>query len=111
VAAIATAPSETTATGAHGAARLFEAGGRTLEDLVLERWDELIASGRAECPVCAPRRAATAAAPSSRSAVPRNRPTHPFGVSPALGSLSYSTTTPWRVVFSVTTRGSMNCSR
>jgi tRNA(Ile2) C34 agmatinyltransferase TiaS len=32
--------------------RLFDAGGRTLEDLILERWDELVASGRAECPVC-----------------------------------------------------------
>jgi len=51
VAAVATAPSESTAAGVH-AARLFETGGRTLEDLVLERWDELLASGRAECPVC-----------------------------------------------------------
>jgi tRNA(Ile2) C34 agmatinyltransferase TiaS len=52
VAAVATAPSETTVARLDRAARLFEAGGRTLEDLVLERWDELIASGRAECPVC-----------------------------------------------------------
>ena len=52
MAAVATAPSETTVARSDRAARLFEAGGRTLEDLVLERWDELIASGRAECPVC-----------------------------------------------------------
>ncbi len=34
------------------APRLFEPGGTTLEDLVLGVWDELVAEGRAECPVC-----------------------------------------------------------
>ena len=32
--------------------RLFEAGGRTLEDSIVHIWDELVTSGRAECPVC-----------------------------------------------------------
>jgi hypothetical protein len=32
--------------------RLFEPGGVTLEDVVLGAWDELVADGRAECPVC-----------------------------------------------------------
>jgi hypothetical protein len=32
--------------------RLFEPGGLTLEDAVLGLWDELVTSGRAECPVC-----------------------------------------------------------
>ena len=32
--------------------RLFEAAGRTLEDLILLRWDEIVESGRSECPVC-----------------------------------------------------------
>jgi hypothetical protein len=32
--------------------RLFEPGGPTLEDVVLGAWDELVADGRAECPVC-----------------------------------------------------------
>jgi hypothetical protein len=32
--------------------RLFEPGGWTLEDVVLGLWDELVTSGRAECPVC-----------------------------------------------------------
>ena len=31
---------------------LFEPGGTTLEDVVLDAWDELVAKGRAECPVC-----------------------------------------------------------
>jgi hypothetical protein len=52
VPAVATAPSEHNLTGEYRAARLFEAGARSLEDVVLERWDELVASGRAECPVC-----------------------------------------------------------
>jgi hypothetical protein len=52
VSVVATAPSEHSLTGEHRAARLFEAGARTLEDVVLKRWDELIASGRAECPIC-----------------------------------------------------------
>jgi hypothetical protein len=52
VPAVATAPSEHSLTGDYRAARLFEAGARSLEDVVLERWDELVASGRAECPVC-----------------------------------------------------------
>jgi hypothetical protein len=36
------------------APRLFEppGGGVTFEDLILERWEDLAASGRAECPVC-----------------------------------------------------------
>jgi len=32
--------------------RLFEPGGLTLEDVVLEAWSDLVARGRAECPVC-----------------------------------------------------------
>jgi hypothetical protein len=34
------------------AERLFEPGGLTLEDVVLGAWEELVADGRAECPVC-----------------------------------------------------------
>jgi hypothetical protein len=34
------------------AERLFESGGLTLEDVVLGLWDELVTSGRTECPVC-----------------------------------------------------------
>jgi hypothetical protein len=34
------------------AKRLFEPGGPTLEDVVLGAWEELVADGRAECPVC-----------------------------------------------------------
>jgi len=41
-----------TPSAARSAERLFEPGGVTLEDLVLDAWDELIAKGRAECPVC-----------------------------------------------------------
>ena len=33
-------------------ARLFEPQGRTLEDVILGAWEDLAASGRAECPVC-----------------------------------------------------------
>ena len=33
-------------------AQLFEPGGPTLEDVVLGAWEELVADGRAECPVC-----------------------------------------------------------
>jgi hypothetical protein len=32
--------------------RLFEPGGVTLEDVVLGVWADLVADGRAECPVC-----------------------------------------------------------
>ncbi|MGH2954645.1 MAG: hypothetical protein ACRDK9_11655 [Solirubrobacterales bacterium] len=32
--------------------RLFDAPGPSLEDRVLDVWDELVASGRARCPVC-----------------------------------------------------------
>jgi hypothetical protein len=32
--------------------RLFEPGGLTLEDTVLGAWEELVANGRVECPVC-----------------------------------------------------------
>jgi len=35
-----------------GVSRLFEPGGATLEDSILGVWEELVASGRAECPVC-----------------------------------------------------------
>ena len=34
------------------AERLFEPGGLTLEDVVLGAWEDLVAEGRAECPVC-----------------------------------------------------------
>ena len=38
---------------AHGAApRLFESGDVTLEDAVLEVWENLVIHGRADCPVC-----------------------------------------------------------
>jgi hypothetical protein len=50
--AVATAASAVSVDETAREIRLFDAGGRTLEDLILERWDELIASGRAECPVC-----------------------------------------------------------
>jgi tRNA(Ile2) C34 agmatinyltransferase TiaS len=33
-------------------ARLFEPKGLTLEDLVLGAWEDLVAGGPAECPVC-----------------------------------------------------------
>jgi hypothetical protein len=36
----------------HGASRLFEPGGATLEDSILAVWEDLVAQGRAECPVC-----------------------------------------------------------
>jgi hypothetical protein len=32
---------------------LFEPGGTTLEDSILGVWDDLVADGRAQCPVCA----------------------------------------------------------
>jgi tRNA(Ile2) C34 agmatinyltransferase TiaS len=35
-----------------GASRLFEPGGATLEDVVLRVWEDLMADGRAVCPVC-----------------------------------------------------------
>ena len=50
--AVATAASGVSVDQSAREIRLFDAGGRTLEDMVLERWDELVASGRAECPVC-----------------------------------------------------------
>ena len=34
------------------AGRLFEPGGTTLEDAVLDVWAELATYGEAECPVC-----------------------------------------------------------
>lgn len=34
------------------ASRLFEPGGVTLEDVVVALWEELVAEGRAQCPVC-----------------------------------------------------------
>jgi hypothetical protein len=33
-------------------ARLFEPSGSTLEDVVLGAWEDLVAGGPAECPVC-----------------------------------------------------------
>jgi hypothetical protein len=53
--AVATAPTDRLLEGQRRAERLFAPRARTLEDLVLERWDELVASGRAECPVCGDR--------------------------------------------------------
>ncbi len=32
---------------------LFEPGGTTLEDSILGVWEDLVADGRAQCPVCA----------------------------------------------------------
>jgi hypothetical protein len=32
--------------------RLFEPGGTSLEDVVLERWDRLVVDGRTPCLVC-----------------------------------------------------------
>jgi len=32
--------------------RLFESRGWTLEDVVLGAWEDLVAGGPAECPVC-----------------------------------------------------------
>ena len=32
--------------------RLFEPSGLTLDDVILGAWEDLAASGRAECPVC-----------------------------------------------------------
>jgi len=37
---------------ADGASRLFEPGGATLEDSILAVWEDLVAHGCAECPVC-----------------------------------------------------------
>ena len=34
------------------AMRLFESRGWTLEDVVLGAWEDLVAGGPAECPVC-----------------------------------------------------------
>jgi hypothetical protein len=33
-------------------ARLFESPGLTLEDTILGAWEDLVAGGPAECPVC-----------------------------------------------------------
>ena len=49
--AVATAPSA--APVAPRATRLFEAGGDTLEDVMLRTWDELLGAAHAHCPVCA----------------------------------------------------------
>jgi hypothetical protein len=35
-----------------GPVRLFEPSGATLEDFVLEAWEDLVVQGRVECPVC-----------------------------------------------------------
>jgi len=45
-------PAEPDAQTGGSAQRLFEPGGLTLEDVVLGAWEELVADGRAECPVC-----------------------------------------------------------
>jgi hypothetical protein len=52
--AIASHPSELTidATAERSAMRLFEPHGLTLEDVVLGAWEDLVAGGPAECPVC-----------------------------------------------------------
>jgi hypothetical protein len=39
------------ATG-RSATRLFEPAGSTLEDMILGAWEDLVAGGPAECPVC-----------------------------------------------------------
>ena len=36
----------------HSAKRLFEPTGQTLEDAILGVWEDLVAGGRAGCPVC-----------------------------------------------------------
>jgi hypothetical protein len=38
---------------ARSAQRLFESSGSTLEDSILGAWEDLAATGRAECPACA----------------------------------------------------------
>jgi tRNA(Ile2) C34 agmatinyltransferase TiaS len=40
------------ATTERSAARLFEPHGLTLEDVILGAWEDLVAGGPAECPVC-----------------------------------------------------------
>jgi hypothetical protein len=45
-------PAKPDARAERSAQRLFEPGGLTLEDVVLGVWEELVADGRAECPVC-----------------------------------------------------------
>jgi hypothetical protein len=42
------------------ALRLFEPSGSTLEDVVLGAWEDLVAGGPAECPVCGGRMRAAA---------------------------------------------------
>ncbi len=37
---------------ARPAPRLFEPRGRTLEDLIAGAWEDLVAEGAADCPVC-----------------------------------------------------------
>jgi hypothetical protein len=37
---------------ARSAPRLFEPGGVSLEDVILDAWEDLTDSGDAECPVC-----------------------------------------------------------
>jgi hypothetical protein len=36
----------------HSDERLFEPHGTTLEDVILDLWDDLVAGRDAECPVC-----------------------------------------------------------
>jgi len=40
------------ATTERSAMRLFEPKGLTLEDMILGAWEDLLAGGPAECPVC-----------------------------------------------------------
>jgi hypothetical protein len=42
-------------TAERSALRLFEPSGLTLEDVVLGAWEDLVAGGPAECPVCGAR--------------------------------------------------------
>jgi hypothetical protein len=45
-------PAKPDAQAPRSAERLFEPGGVTLEDVVLGAWEDLVAEGDAECPVC-----------------------------------------------------------
>jgi hypothetical protein len=45
-------PAKPDAQAEGSAQRLFDGGGSTLEDFVLGAWEDLVADGRAECPVC-----------------------------------------------------------
>jgi hypothetical protein len=51
----------------HGASRLFEPGRVTLEDAILAVWRDLVADGRAACPVCGDSIAAESGCPGCGS--------------------------------------------